>query len=387
MRKTADIVIIGGGIIGLSIAYHLALKRPGKVILLEKGQLGEGSTGRSAGGIRTQFSTEINIRFSLESLKTFERFEEEFGIDPEFKRIGYLFLATTDSEKEIFKKNVSLQRRFGIPVELLTPNEIKARWPFLRTDDIVAGTFCSWDGYAGPSEVLSGFAGGAKRRGVEICEGAEGAEVIGISVVQRKVRGVKTKKGEILAPVVVNAGGPFASSIGEMAGIQIPVKPLRRQLFVTAPFHLSDRTVPLTIDFHRGWYFRQEVDGLLLSGPQDQEPSFNLSVDYEAMAEASENGTYRVPALEKACIARGWAGLYEISPDNHAILGKVPEMEGLILANGLSGHGFQHSPAIGKVIAELITEGESRTIDIAPLSIERFKKGQLIVEPMTAFRG
>jgi sarcosine oxidase subunit beta len=214
----------------------------------------------------------------------------------------------------------------------------------------------------------------------------EGEEVVGISIIKDKIRAVKTKSEEISTPIVVNAGGPFASSIGEMAGVEIPVKPLRRQIFITAPFHLTDQTIPLTIDFHRGWYFRQEVEGLLLSGPLDQEPSFNLGIDYGAMAETSENAMYRVPLLEKARIARGWAGLYEISPDHHAILGKVPEVEGFILANGFSGHGFQHSPAVGKVIAELIAEGKATTIDISPLSIERFGKNELIMEPMTAFK-
>jgi sarcosine oxidase subunit beta len=214
----------------------------------------------------------------------------------------------------------------------------------------------------------------------------EGSEAVGISLTKSKVTGVKTKKKEISTPIIVNAAGPFAGSIGEMAGIEIPVKPLRRQVFVTAPFRLTDLPIPLTIDFHRGWYFRPEVDGFLLSGPLDLEPSFNTNIDYEAMAEASENAIYRVPALEKARIARGWAGLYEISPDNHAILGKVPEVEGFILANGFSGHGFQHSPAVGRVIAELIVEGKSKTIDISPLSIERFEKGELILEPMTAFK-
>jgi sarcosine oxidase subunit beta len=160
---------------------------------------------------------------------------------------------------------------------------------------------------------------------------------------------------------------------------------LRRQIFITAPFPLTNRPIPLTIDFHRGWYFRREGNGLLLSGPLDPEPSFNLNIDYEAMAETSENAMYRVPALEKARIASGWAGLYEISPDHHAILGKVPKAEGVILANGLSGHGFQHSPAVGKVISELITDGEASTIDISSLSIERFEKGELVLEPMTAF--
>ena len=383
MAKTADIVIIGGGIIGLSIAYYLALKKAGRIILFEKGQLGEGSTSRCVGGIRTQFSTEINIRFSLESLKTFEQFEEEFGVNPEFKRVGYLFLATTKEEMEIVRRNIRLQKKFNIPVELLDPEEIVARWPYLRMDDILGGTFCSWDGYAGPSEILSGFASGAKRAGVTIYEGME---VIEISLGKGRIHGVKTKNEEIFTPVVVNAGGPYAASIGGMVGIEIPVKPLRRQIFITGTFHLSDHPIPLTIDLHRGWYFRREGDGLLLSGPLDRKPSFNLNIDYEAMAEASENAMYRVPLLKKARLARGWAGLYEISPDHHAILGKVPAIEGFILANGFSGHGFQHSPAVGKVIAELIVDGSATTIDISSLSIERFKKGALILEPMTAFK-
>ncbi len=383
MERTADVVIIGGGVIGVSIAYHLALKKAGRVILLERGQLGEGSTSRCAGGIRTQFTTEINIRFSLESLKVFERFKEEFGVDPEFRRIGYLFLATTERDWEVFQGNMKLQKRFGIPVELLTTREIKERWPYLRTDDVLGGTFCAGDGYAGPSEVLSGFAGGAKRAGARIYEGVEAT---GILRKAGKVTGVQTKEGEISTPVIVNAAGPYASLIGEMAGVKVPVKPLRRQIFITSPFHLTDRPIPLTIDFNRGWYFRPEVDGFLLSGPLDKEPSFNVNIDYEARLEAGENAMYRVPAFEKAKIARGWGGLYEISPDNHAILGPFPGIEGFILANGFSGHGFQHSPIAGKVIAELITQGRATTVDISPLSVERFEKGNLILEPMTAFK-
>ncbi len=383
MEKTADVVIIGGGVVGLSVAYSLALKKTGKVVLFERGQLGEGSTSRCVGGIRTQFSTAINIRFSLESLKTFEHFKEEFGVDPEFKRIGYLFLGTSEQEMGVFRENIKLQRSFGIPVEFLDSSEIGSRWPYLRVDDVLGGTFCSWDGYAGPNEILAGFASGARREGVRI---HEGVEVVGISLERGKVQGVETKSGDISAPVVVNAGGPYAASVGGMIGVPIPVKPLRRQIFITTPFHLTDHSIPLTIDFHRGWYFRQEGDGLLLSGPMDLEPSFNLNTDYEAMAEASENATYRIPVLEKARIARGWAGLYEISPDHHAILGRVPGVEGFILANGLSGHGFQHSPAVGKVISELIVDGDADTIDISSLSIERFEKGELVRESMTAFK-
>jgi sarcosine oxidase subunit beta len=383
IEKAAEVVIVGGGVIGVSIAYHLAMRKAGRVLLLEKGQLGEGSTSRCVGGIRTQFSTEINLLFSLESLKTFGQFQDEFGVDPEFRRIGYLFLATSPVEMQVFKENFRLQRKFDIPVELLNGDEIERRWPYLRTDDIVGGTFCPWDGHAGPSEVLVGFAAAARRAGVKI---HEGVEAVGIEVNGGKIESVTTKEGEISTRVVVNAAGPHAAQIGEMAGVDVPVKPLRRQIFVTAPFRLTEQAIPLTIDFHRGWYFRREVDGFLLSGPLDPESSFNLNVDYEAMAEAVGDAIYRVPALEEARIARGWAGLYEISPDNHAILGRVPEVEGFVLANGFSGHGFQHSPAVGKVIAELIVDGEAKTIDISPISIERFSRGELIQESMTAFR-
>ncbi|MCX8118979.1 MAG: FAD-binding oxidoreductase [Desulfobacterota bacterium] len=383
MKQVAEVVIIGGGIIGVSIAYYLSQRRPGRILLLEKGQLGGGSTSRCVGGIRTQFSTEINILFSLESMKTFDHFEEEFGVDPEFRKVGYLFLATTEPETEVFRQNMALQKRYGIPVEWWEPEEIRRRCPYLRTEDVLGGTFCALDGYAGPSEVLTGFAKGARREGVEIWEGEEVKAVI---IERGEVKGVRSDRHEISAPVVVNAGGPYAALIGEMAGLKIPVTPLRRQVFVTAPFHLTDQPIPLTIDFHRGWYFRRELDGFLLSGPLDQTPSFNTETDYEALVEASENAIFRVPAFERASIARGWAGLYEISPDHHAILGEVPGLKGFILANGFSGHGFQHSPAVGKVIAELITEGRTTTLDISPLSIERFEKGEILLEPMTAFR-
>ena len=382
MEKTADIVIIGGGIIGTSIAYHLAQKRAKGVVLLEKGMLGEGSTAKCAGGIRAQFSTEINIRFSLESFQTWNRFEEIMDAHLDFKKVGYLFLATTEDEWAVFRSNVALHHRFGIPVELLSPEEIRHRWPYLRVDDLQGGTYCPWEGYAGPYEALSGFARGARRGGVKI---HEGTEVTGILREGNRVAGVRTPQGDISAPVVVNAAGPYAGEVGKMAGAEVPVQPYRRQLFFTGPFsHIPD-PIPLVIDFHRAWYFRREGAGLLLSGPKDPFPSFNLNVDYDAMAEAAESSMYRVPVLKKAAIDRGWAGSYEISPDNHAILGRTPGVEGLFLANGFSGHGFQHSPAVGKVMAEIIL-GEKPSIDVSCLSVERFARGELIREPLTAFK-
>jgi sarcosine oxidase subunit beta len=382
MEKTAEIVIIGGGIIGGSIAYHLAERNAKGVLLLEKGMVGEGATAKCAGGIRVQFSTEINIRFSLESLKTWDCFEEVTGIDLDFRKVGYLFLATTDEEWKIFKANVDLQQRFGIPVELLSPEEMKHRWPYLRVEDLRGGTFCLWEGFAGPYEALTGFIRGARNGGVKIYENTE------VLTLERKKGGlfsVRTDKGTILSPIVVNAAGPYAKEVGEMAGIGIPVQPYRRQIFFTAPFPWIIDPIPLVIDFHRGWYFRREGKGLLLSGPKDDLPSHNVNVDFAAMAEAAENSLFRVPILEKAEINRGWAGSYEISPDHHAILGGVPESPGFFLANGFSGHGFQHSPAVGRVMAEMIL-GQTPFLDVSSLSIARFRKGERIHETLTAFK-
>ncbi len=382
MERTADIVIIGGGIIGTSIAYHLAEKGAGKVVLLERGMLGEGSTARCAGGIRAQFSTEINIRFSLQSLETWNRFEDIFGVPLDFRQVGYLFLATTPDEVAIFRVNAELQRSFGVPVELLSADEIATRWPFLRTDDLAGGTFCATDGYAGPYEALTGFVKGARRAGVRIYEGTEAQAIV---TERERIGGVATSQGDIYCPVVVNAAGPRAASVGAMAGVEIPVQPYRRQIFFTAPFPYIPDSIPLVIDFHRGWYFRREVKGLLVSGPKDEHPSFSTGVDYSVIGEVAEHAVYRVPPLEKAQITHGMAGSYEISPDNHAILGEAPHLKGFFLANGFSGHGFQHSPAVGKVMAELIL-GETPSIDISALSLDRFRTGRLIREPLTAFR-
>jgi len=382
MKKTAEIVIIGGGIIGASIAYHLAVKRVRGVVLLEKGFLGEGSTAKCAGGIRRQFSTEINIRFSLESLKLWDHFQEITGVDLGFKKVGYLFLAATERDWKVLQESADLQRRLGVPVEILPPEEIRYRWPFIYTEDLKGGTYCAQDGYAGPYEALTGFIQGARRGGVEILERTE---VLTLLRRGDRVLGVQTDKGEIAAPIVVNAAGPWAGEVGQRAQAPVPVEPFRRQLFFTAPFPYLPETIPLIIDYHRAWYCRREGSGMLLSGPKDDFPSFNQHVDYEAMVQASEAAIYRIPILEKAAIVRGWAGSYEISPDRHAILGEHPELKGFFLANGLSGHGFQHSPAIGKVTAEEIL-GETPSLDLSSLSLRRFAEGAPIHEPLTAFR-
>jgi sarcosine oxidase subunit beta len=383
MQKTADIVIIGGGIIGVSIAYYLGKMGAKNVVVFEKDLIGMGSTGLCAGGIRRQWSTEVNMHFALKAFEVFQNFEEEFGASPEFHQIGYLFLASHEEELEIFNNNIKLQNRFGVPSKLLASEKIQEEWPFLDLQDVCGGAFCHTDGYAGPSEVTNAIAKGARRYGVQIIEKKE---VISIEVKGNRIVSIGTKEGMVETRTVVNAAGPYAANVGTLAGVEIPVSPIRRQLFVTDPFHKIPPSVPLTIDHSQNFYFRREGECVLLSGPQDKEPSFKLTTDFDAMAETADKATHRVPVFEEANISRGWAGLYEISPDNHAILGNVPEVKGLFLAVGFSGHGFQHGPVAGRVIAELIWNGKSETIDIASLALSRFKEGKTIKESLTAFR-
>jgi len=384
LPSSAEAVIIGGGIIGVSIAYYLAKKGVGGIVLLEKGMIGEGTTGKCAGGVRTQFSTEINIQFSLISLEIFRRFETEFGVDPEFHPVGYLFLAAQEQQWGALSASAQLMKTVGLDVELLEPNEIRYRWPFLRVDDLLGGSYTEYDGYVGPYEVLQGFAKGARRLGVIFMEGVE---VTGIHMKTGRVQAVEISTGErVCTPVVVNAAGPYAARVAAMVGLDLLVRPLRRQLFFTDVFEELPSLFPMVIDLEHSWYMRREGKGLLLAGPQDTKSSFNEAVDFRAQEWTAARSIHRVPVLERARIARGLAGLYAISPDHHAILGPFPEVKGFICANGFSGHGFQHSPAVGMLTAELIAEGQAKTLDIHPLRPQRFREGDLIYEPLTAFR-
>lgn len=377
MRRGAEIVIIGGGVIGCSIAYHLARKGCSDVVILERESLGSGSTGRSAGGIRLQFSTEINIRLSLLSVPRFENFYTEIGFDPQFRQVGYLILATLPEEEKAFRESVALQRVIGdIPVEILTPSHSKALVPQLNVEDVLLATYCPRDGYADPYSVVQGYAHRARELGVEIWEETE---AIGIQVEEGRVRGVFTDKGLIEAPFVVNAAGPYAASIGRMVGIEIPVLPYRRFIFITEPFSELSDPLPMVIDFTTGFYFHREsgyASGILMGmGDRKEGPSFNLEVDWGFLPTIVERAIHRAPVLEKAQIKRGWAGLYEVTPDAHPILGRVSEVEGFILANGFSGHGFMHSPAVGLLLAEEILDGKASTLDISSLSLQRFQEG------------
>jgi sarcosine oxidase subunit beta len=382
----ADVVIVGGGVVGTSIAWHLARRGAGAgVVVLEKHRLGSGTTAHSVGGIRSQFSTEINIRMSLESVALWRRFEDELGLPVDYREDGYLFLAQTDEQRDQFARNVELQNALGVPSRLLSPDEAGAIVPGMRTDDLTAAAFNATDGVAGPHEATMAYARRAKEAGVRILEGVE---VTGFGIEGGRVRSVETTSGSWSTSIVVNAAGPWAGPVGRLAGVDVPVRPYRREIFVSEPFDGLPERLPIVIDLHVGWYFRREGGGILMSGQKDHHSSYDTHIDWAGLAHVAGFATHRVPALEAMAFHnRGWAGLYDVSPDDHAILGAVPEVEGFLLACGFSGHGFQHSPATGRLMAELILDGRTTGIDIGPLAVGRFAEGSPLREPLTAHAG
>jgi sarcosine oxidase subunit beta len=372
MRSSAEVVIIGGGIIGSSIAFHLAKMGLTDVVVLEKNIfIGAGATAKCAGGIRAQFSSEINIKMSLLSENLLENFKAETGEDGIFDQCGYLFLVTTPEDEETFRKNMELQLANGVPVSWLTPEDILDLTPNVRLDDVLGGTFCGKDGIGDPHVFTHGYANAAKRLGATF---ELETEVTGIKVESGKVLGVVTNKGDIDCRIVINAAGPYASLIGKMAGVDLPIEPVKRQISTTSPLSWLPESFPMVVDVSSGLYCHRESGGLLMGWADPDTPAgLDESLDPDYTDDIIMKAIDRVPILEEAGIATSWAGLYSVTPDHRAILGKVPTVEGFIVTAGFSGHGFMHGPAVGKLIAELITEGEP-SIDLSPLSFERLKE-------------
>ncbi len=378
LPKTADVIIIGGGVMGASSAYHLAARGAGEVLLLERDEFfGQGATGRCAGGVRYQFSTEINIRLSLASLPMLERFEAEIGQAVDYRKIGYLFLLTREEDLATFQRNVALQRRLGVQTEWMEGDEVRRRLPLMRLDDVLAGTIHAGDGIADPNGVVMGYIQAARRLGARTLSGVP---VEGIRVENGRIRGVKTPWGEVAAPVVVNAAGPWAALIGQMAGVPIPITPLRRQWLTTTPLPELPADFPFVIDFAQSLYFHPEGEGLLtgMSNPRE-EIGFSQQVDPDWELIHMEAAIARLPMLERAGVAARVAGLYENTPDAHPIFGATP-VEGFYIVAGFSGHGFMHGPAAGKLMAEIILDGAASTVDVSMLDLARFAEGRLIEE-------
>jgi len=385
MPETADVVIIGAGIVGSSVAFHLTEAGCKNVLMLEReSRQGLGSTGKSMGGVRGQFATDVNIKLSLYSIPFFDRFEEVTGHPSGYKSHGYLFMATNQRHMDYLRANHARQVALGLKgAEILATAAIAKVLPQMRTDDIIGGTFCPTDGFVDPDSVMTGFTAAAVERGARLWRGAE---AMGIDVQHGEISGVRTTKGDISTRVVVNAAGPWAAGVAKLAGEDLPVEPLRRMLVPTEPFAGLPEHLPMIVDMSTGWHFRQEGIGLLLAWAHPNEkPGLRMDFDPTFIENVLTMAAERVPCFEELAVnpRRCWAGCYEMTPDHHAILGPSPNVKGLFFANGFSGHGVMHSPATGRVLSDLILRGETDIIDARELGVERFAEGRAIEE--TAF--
>lgn len=380
--ETADVVIIGSGIVGSSVAYHLAQAGCTNVLVIEReAHQGKGSTGKSMGGVRAQFSTPVNIQMSRYSIDFFSRFDEVVGHPADYRAHGYLFCATNEGHLKYLKANRERQMALGVTnVEWVSPADISQMVPQLRADDILGGTFCPTDGFVDPHSVMMGFMLNARERGVRLWLDTR---VTGIRVENELITGVETSRGFISTRVVVNAAGAWAAEVAKMAGAELPVEPLRRQLVPTEPFDQLPKRFPMVIDMSTGFHFRREGKGILLAWNDPEEtPGFKTDFDSTFVEKILTHAASRVPCLAEAGVnpRRAWAGLYEMTPDHHAIIGPSPNVEGLYFVNGFSGHGVMHSPASGRITADLVLTGHSELIDASQLSVERFREGRLLEE-------
>jgi len=401
MTETADVVIIGSGIVGSSVAYHLAQAGCSNVLVLEReAHQGKGSTGKSMGGVRAQFATPVNIQMSKYSIDFFSKFDEVVGHPGDYRAHGYLFCATNEKHLAYLKANKERQNALGVTnVEWVTPEDIVKMVPQLRVDDILGGTFCPTDGFVDPHSVMMGFMLNAREKGVRLwldtrvtgidVEGGDSSPLSKALTSQRtpnestRIAGVHTSRGFISTRVVVNAAGAWAAEIARMAGAELPVEPLRRQLVPTEPFAELPQRFPMVIDMSTGFHFRREGKGILLAWNDPQEtPGFKTEFDTSFIEKILTHAAARVPVLAEAEVnpRRAWAGLYEMTPDHHAIIGPAPNVEGLFFVNGFSGHGVMHSPASGRVTADLVIKGHSDLIDASQLSVKRFAEGRSLHE-------
>jgi sarcosine oxidase, subunit beta len=382
--RSAEVVVIGAGVIGASVAYHLAQKGCDSVLVLERNQEpGGGSTGRASGGFRAQFSSETNVRLSLLAREKLLRFEEELGVDPGYRQRGYLFLAHDEARLEALRETQSVQRAAGLEeAGEVRPEEIAELNPAVPTEGLVGGVYCPTDGFIVPMEILRGYRESAERLGVRFEYGVRttGFELDG----EGAISAVRTTGGGIPAGAVVNAAGPWAGLVAREAGVDLPVEPLRRQVALTHPFDVLPEDMPMTI-FEDGFHLRVRDGRVMLLFPDEPDVAdpFDQSVEEAWVVAVEEMARRHVPCLEEASIDREscWAGLYEMSPDDHALLGSAVEVRNLYLANGSSGHGVMHAPALGQLLAEIMVEGEASTLDTRALRPSRFAENEPNLAP------
>ena len=380
--QTADVVIVGGGIVGSSIAYHLTAAGCRDVLVIERESAqGKGSTGKSMGGVRAQFSTPVNIQMSLYSIPFYSSFDERLGYPCDYRAQGYLFCATCDKHMAYLRTNFEKQVAMGLKdVRLVSGDDIRKMFPQLRGDDIVGGSFCGTDGFVDPYSAMIGFMTWALDHGAELWKKTV---VTGLVLDESGIAGVETTRGRVPTRRVVNCGGPWAREVAQFAGIELPVEPLRRMLVPSEPFDEFPHTAPMVIDMSNGFHFRPEGRGFLLAWNDPEEtPGFKTEFDAAFVEKILTRAADRVPCFANLPVnpKRAWAGLYEMTPDHHPILGEAPGVPGFFLANGFSGHGVMHAPATGKVLSDLIMTGNTDLIDASLLSLARFAEGRMIQE-------
>jgi sarcosine oxidase, subunit beta len=374
MSDSADVVIVGGGIMGMSTAYHLAQRGCRRVVVLERGEMfGLGSTGLNAGGVRHQFSSPVNIELSKLSIGMMERFADEMEQEVALRRCGYLFLLDSQSDLDRFRSNVELQNRHDVPSRIVDADTVARLVPEADLTGIIGGAWCPRDGLVDPHGLLQGYVSQARKLGAAL---RTHAPVTAIDRAGASVHRVVTTSGVIETPVVVIAAGPWSAQVGALAGIDLPIEPIRRQIAVTNPMPGLRADFPFVIDFSRALYFHREGAGILTGmSNRDERPGFDTTVDEGWRLTHLENAIARLPMLADADLLAEWAGLYEVTPDDQPILGRLPHADGIFVVAGFSGHGLMHGPGAGLLMAEEILDGRAHTIDIDPLRWDRFASG------------
>lgn len=375
---SADVVVVGAGIVGCSAAYHLAASGAGRVLLLDReDEVGRGSTGACAGGFRHQFTTEVNVALSRASIPMITGFSRQHDLPLDVSQDGYLFLVRDEASWAAFRSGVAMQRARGVSVETLTAEEAGALMPGLALDGIVGATFGPDDGLADPGALTHGYATLARRHGAEV---GLGTTVTALLTVGDRVRGVRTDRGDIEAGSIVLAAGAWSAPLAATAGVDLPIEPVPRVVVTTGAFPGAPGRRTLVIDVATSFYFHREGDGVLMGMGGDDHASFDTTVDRGFVEDRLLTRAIEIfPPLAEAGVRSAWAGLYEMTPDRHPVVGPGPVV-GLWIAAGFSGHGFQHGPVVGKLLAEMIVDGGPRTLDVRPLAFERFERGELIRE-------
>jgi sarcosine oxidase subunit beta len=370
---SADVVIVGGGVIGTSAAFHLAEAGVG-VLLLEREQLASGSTSRAAGGVRTQFSDALNVEIGRRSLDAFRAFRRRPGWEFDLKEVGYLFVLSREADVEEFERSIALQNEHGLDTRLLTATQVRDLCPLVEGEDILAGAYSPRDGHATPEGVVQGYAFGARGHGAEI---RTGCELLGITTDGGRITEVITSQGSVRTSTVICAAGAWSRGCGAMVGVALPVTPLRRQILFTEPMEALPQHLPMTIDFESSLYFHREGPGLLMgmSDPHER-PGFSLETSEDWIPGLLDVVRRRAPRIADAGIRSGWAGLYEMTPDHNAIIGEAADVSRFLYATGFSGHGFLMGPAVGEILRDLVLR-QPTFIDVSPLSVERFDASAL----------